>query len=342
MSRIIDPNNVKPVGKVNDIQGTLRIDGYLTTFSQMFRQSRTNFISNYAATNISVENESDKYATYPRGYFWRDEAEVRPLGGRPVQVGYKVEPGQYMAEEWALEHTIDDRQRRNTRDPIKLDENGIALLETKQLIRQDRQWVSKFFKPGVWAHDITGGGAGGQFLPFNDPASTPIATIDEQKDLMNSSTGMMPNTLVLGANVKRALRSNPDITDRIKYTERGVADNDTLASLFEVDRVVVARAVYNAADEGLEDDFQYITDPNSMWLGYIDPDGGLDSVTAIARFAWTGLIPGAGNDIGGVVNRGRDDRAYSDWIHNRNAYDMQVVSPDLGIFFQGASEVISN
>jgi hypothetical protein len=36
------------------------------------------------------------------------------------------------------------------------------------------------------------------------------------------------------------------------------------------------------------------------------------------------------------VYRGRDDRAYSDWFHVRTAYDMRVVSPDLGVFFYTA------
>lgn len=330
----MDPNNFRKAAKVSDVpQANLRIDGYLTGFSLAWRQEQAVFVGPQAATPIPVRFESAKYVIYPKGYFWRDEAEVRPLGGRPVQVRYKVENDTYLTEEWALEHTIDDRERANADSMFDLDETGVMLLEGKQLIREDRQWTSKFFKSGVWAHDIVGGN---DFTPFNDAASEPITLVDTYKTTMAQATGKMPNTLVLGANVGPALRSNPDITDRIKYTQTGVANLAMLAALFEVDRVVIARSVYNTAAEGEDDDIEFIADPNAMWLGYIEPTPRMNAPTAIARFAWTGLLPGA-NKAGGVINRGRDERASSDWIQSHNAYDYRLVSADLGIFFSNAN-----
>jgi hypothetical protein len=105
--------------------------------------------------------------------------------------------------------------------------------------------------------------------------------------------------------------------------------------------VLVARAVYNAANEGAADDIDFIVDPNGMWMGYIEPSPRMDAPTAIARFGWTGLHPGA-NTAGGVILRGRDDRASSDWIQSRNAYDYKLVSPDLGMFFSNATTSQSN
>lgn len=330
----IDPQNVRQARKVNDIQGELRVDQYLTNFSLSWRQDQSTFVAAQAATPIPVMNESDKYAIYPAGYFWRDEAEVRALGGRPVQVGYKVENGQYLAEEWAIEHTIDDRQRRNAASPFDLDETGVELLEGKQMIREERIWVQKFLQPDVWTFDQVGGT---DFTPFNDAASEPISVVDDYKIRMQRATGKRPNTLVLGAQVHAALRSNPDIVDRIKYTQRGIASLDVLAAVFEVDRVVVAGAVYNAAQEGAADDFEFIADENAMLLAFVERGPRMNAPTAIARFGWTGLIPGATNQFGGVITRGRDDRAYSDWIHSRNAYDYKLVSADLGIFFRNAN-----
>lgn len=333
-----DPNNVRAVGKVSDMQGEQRADAYLTNFSVMYRQEQSHFVAGACATNIPVLNESDKYAIYPRGYFWRDEAQVRPLGGRPVQVGYKVENANYLCEEWALEHTIDDRQRRNSALPFNVDQSGVTLLESKMMIREDRIWAEKFWGTGIWTHDFQGGQ---HFTPFNDAAGTPIETIDEYKTAMLQSTGKMPNTMVLGANVLTALRSNADIRDVIKYTERGVPTMATLASLFEVDTVKVARAVYNAANEGGTDDFEFIVDPNAMWLGYVEPSPMPDAPTAIARFGWTGLLAGA-TEQGGVITRGRDSRASSDWIQTHSAFDYKLVSADLGIFLEYANSPDSN
>ena len=337
---------VRPAQKVSDIQNGYQIDNWLTDYSVGWSQDQSNFISAASSTNIPVTKESAKFPVFPRGYFWRDEARVRPLGGRPAQVGYKIGQDTYLAEEWALETTVDDRERQNVDFFVNPDQIGVELLQQKMLIREDRIWASKFFQPGVWSVEEIGGT---DFTPFNDAASDPIGVVDRLKDEMALQTGKMPNTLILGVNVKRALRTNADIVDRVKYTQRGIADDALLAALFEVDTVKVARAVYNAADEiadpndpdgGL--DMQWITDPNAMWLGHVAPTGGLKTPTAVARFAWTGLIPGATAQNGGVITRGRDGRAYTDWIHSRMAFDLKQVSADLGIYIQDANIPVSN
>lgn len=328
----------KDLAKVNDLNGTLHIDQYLTDYSESYQQDSANFVAAAASSLIPVQMESNKYVVYPRGYFWRDEAQIRPLGGRPVQVAYKVDSGQYLAEEWALEHTIDDRQRRNTDAPIRLDENATKLLTGKQMIRADRLWAQNFFVTGAWDMEAHGGT---DFMPFNDVASTPLSVIDDYRENIAAATGMMPNTLVLGSGVKKALRNNADILDRIKYTQRGSITNEILAALFEVEKVVVARSVYNSAAEGAEDNINFIVDPNAMLLAYIDPNPGLDSPTAIANFAWNALVGGA-NDFGGVIERGRDDRAHSDYFQSRQAFDLKQVSQDLAVFFQNAVIPVSN
>jgi hypothetical protein len=335
-----DPNNVRPAAKVNDVNTAgMRTDQYLTNFSLAWRQDADQFVAPKASTPVPVVNESDKYAIFVRGAFWRDEAEVRALGGRPVQVGYGVDAGTYSAEEWALEHTIDDRQRRNAVRPFDLDESGTALLEGKQMIRQDRIWATSFFKPGVWAFDFDAGDAGSGVAPFDDLAVDPVATVNSLRRVVSRGSGFKANTVVLGADVIDMLTTHPQMIERVKYTQLGVVTEQLLAQLFRVQNVLVAESMYNAANEvgpgvANNDDFQYIVNSTGMWIGYIEPQPRAGAPTAIARFGWTGLIPGAMNNLGGVITRGRDERAYSDWIHSRNAFDMRIIAPDLGVFIE--------
>lgn len=324
----------------SNIEGRLHVDRYLTNFSLGWVQDQRNFVAQRAASIIPVQKQTDIYIHYLRGYFWRDEAQPRPLGGRPQQVGYKFEDQTYSCTEYALEHIVDDRQRTNADDPIRLEENATTLLTQKQLIKQDRVWANKFFKTGVWSNEYQGVTANAndvdEFLFFDDAQSTPIEVIDRAKDDIAEKTGFMPNTLVLGSRVKRTLRSHVDIADRIKYTQTGVADDDILATLFEVDNVITARSVFNEAGEGDDDDLKFIVPDDSMLLAFIEPNPGLDSPTAIANFAWTGLIAGETNAIGGVMERGRDDRAHSDYFQNRMAWDLRKVADDLAVFFHQA------
>lgn len=319
-----------------NVDGPLYVDRFLTNFSVNYVQEQSAFLAQRASTVIPVLKQSAKFVVYDRGEFWRDDVQPRPLGGRPVQVSYSIGDDRYDAEEYALETTVDDRQRANQESPINLDQNASRLLTQKHMIRQDRHWAQNLFTAGKWTTQVDGVGSSpgaGQFLQFNDSGSNPILVLDEYIDTMAQATGFKPNTLVLGAKVKRVLRQHPDLIDRIKHTQIGVLDEDILATMFGVKNLITARAVYNSAAEGAANSFQFIADPTSMWLGYIEQTPSLDAPTAIATFAWTGLIPGVTNALGGVMERGRDSRAHSDYFQMRMAWDTKKVADDLGMFF---------
>ena len=329
------------------ISGDTNPDAYLTNYSFQLMQDDGVFIAGAASSRIPVTQEAGKFNVYPPGYFWRDEAEVRPLGGRPAQVGYGILEDTYVAEEWALEHVIDDRTRQNSRIQGRLDENATRLLTSKQMIRADRIWATSFFKTGVWGMTVSGVAsnptAGISFLSWSDDASSPLSDIEDWKEMIRSATGMEPNTLVLGSNVRKRLKNHPEFVDRIKYTSSAAITNAVMAALFEVDNLRVARSMYNAAGEKLNPtaddlakDIRYIVNPNAAWLGFIEPNPTIDSPTAIATFAWDSLVPGQTNDFGGVISRGRDGRAYSDYFHSRQAFGMKKISDDLAVFIDGA------
>lgn len=332
-----------------DAQNIGNPDSYLTNYSYGVMMDASTFIAGAASSRIPVMQESGKYNVYPPGYFWRDEAEVRPLGGRPVQVGLSVTSGTYNAEEWALEFMVDDRTRANARQGVALDENATRLLTGKQMIRADRIWADKFFKTGVWAMEVEGkasGLLGDDFLWWSDATSSPLTDIENWREQIRAATGMEPNVMVLGTKVATRLKNHPEFIERLKYTTSAAITTQVLAAMFEVDEVRIARSMYNAAAEVMPDDaaglamggrdLQYIVDARSAWLGYIDKSPALNAPTAIANFAWVGLIPGQTNDFGGVITRGRDNRAYSDWFHNRQAFGLQKVSDDLAVFIKNA------
>lgn len=320
----------------NPTPGQLHIDTYLTNLSVSYAQSQENFIASKVFPTVPVNHQSDKYAVYPKGAFLRDEYKPRPLGGRPNQTGYVITSGQYFAEEWGLEHKIDDRVRANADQPLDPDRAGMRMLTSQGLIRQDRMWATSYFKTGVWGTDWTGvasAPSASQFLQFDQAGADPIGFFDQQAELFGSATGMQPNTIVLGPKVYRVLKNLASITDRIKYTQRGIVTTDILAELFDVKQVLVARSVYNSAAEGQADAINYIVDGKSALMVYAAPAPGLDTPSAGYTFAWTGLIPGATNAMGGVIERGREELAHSDVLQGRMAFDTEIVARDLGEFF---------
>lgn len=83
--------------------------------------------------------------------------------------------------------------------------------------------------------------------------SDPIGVIETGKDAIRQKTGKRPNTMVLGASCLPSLRFHPQLTDKIKYTEKGIVRLESLRDLFEVDNIYVGEAIYANDADGFVD-----------------------------------------------------------------------------------------
>ena len=126
------------------------------------------------------------------------------------------------------------------------------------------------------------------------------------------------------------------MVDRIKYTSPAYAGKITpqlLAEAFDVDKVLVSKAVYNSAQEGATDSFSFVVGNNAL-LCYAAPSPGLMVPSAGYIFPWQGL---AGNAEGVRISS-----IPMPWLGQGTerteaemAFDMQAVGLDLGVFFSG-------
>lgn len=317
--------------------GQLHIDRYLTNLSIEFQQAAENFIAPQVFPIVEVDKQSDKYVKFDRDSFWRDNFPERPLGGAADVDTYTISDDTYFCVERALAHKYDDRQAANADEPIELARMAVQLLTTRAMVNMDRRFVSKYFTDDVWATELEGKTSSpstGEFLKFTESGSDPMRVIDDAKTAIHSTTALMPNRMIVSEDVHRVVRNHPAILDRIKYTQRGTLSNDLLASLFEVDRYIVARSIYNDAKEGADADLKYIAPGGKILLTYAAPAPGLYQPSAGYVFSWRGLLGDQTSPMGTVVQRGRDDMAHSDHYEIRVANDMKVVSDELGAYLK--------
>jgi hypothetical protein len=316
----------------------LHVDTFLTNLAVAWAQDQRVFVADKVFPTVSVQKQSDLYAIYQKGYFYRDEMRVRPLGGRPQQAGYGVTNGTYRCVEYALEHKVDDRVRANADQPLDPDRAAMRLLTGQAMIRRDRDWASKYFTTGVWGTDLTGVASApstNQFLQFDQSGSDPIGLVQKKVDDLLSATGYAGNKLVIGRDAWRVIRNHADVKDRIKYTQRGIVTEDVFASLVGVDEVIVPGSVYNSSHEGQSDSIDFIVGRKAMLLVYAAAAPSVEEPSAGYTFAWTGLVPGA-NSLGGVIERGREELAHSDVFQCRQAFDTEIVASELGAYFSAA------
>jgi len=316
----------------------MHTDKFLTNMSVAFYQEATQFVAGRVFPIIGVQKQSDLYPVFPKGFFWRNEMGIRPLGGEAKRIGYEVTTDSYRCEEYAIAHTIDDRVRANTDDPLNPDRSAGRLLTQQALVALEQNWVTNFFGTSIWGLDRAGDPTptGDQFLHFDDTSSDPIGLIRGDSDLIMSTTGYQPNVLIMGRSVFRYLIvTHADVIDRIRYVQPGMADAQILASLMNVGQIMVPGSVAESAVEGATSSIGFIHDNNSMLLVYSAMNPGIETPSGGYTFAWTGLLPGEMNAIGGVVQRSRLDQAFSDYFVLRQAYDQKVVASELGIFYSG-------
>jgi hypothetical protein len=321
----------------------LHIDHYLTDMAIAWSQDQTNFVAGRVFPTIPVAKASDNYVIYDKGYFFRDEMAVRPLGGRPKKVGFETSKGRYFIEEEALETAVDDRERENADQPLDPDVSSQMLLTTQALIHRDRLWAESYFKTGVWTINWTGAEKAAakakeeeekfEFLQFDQTGSEPVEFFDQRRIDIGSKTGYPPNKIVLGADTYRVLKNHPAILERIKYTQKGIVTLDILAELFDVDEVLVPLGVINTAGEGVANEVNYIVGRKAALLVYAAPAPTIQAPSGGYSFAWTGLLPGVANAFGGVIERGREELAHTDVFQVRTAFTQGITAPDLGEFF---------
>jgi len=303
----------------------VHVDAILTNISVAYIQDQASYIANRVFPLIPVEKQSDKYFTYNKGDWFRDEAQLRAPATESAGSGYTLATSTYSTQVYAFHKDVDDQVRANADTPLNPDRDATQFITQRMLMRQEVQWTSDFFTSGVWATDVTP-----STLWSNYASSDPIGDVETGKATMLNSTGFLPNTMVVGYEVFRQLRHHPDIVDRVKYTSAENVTEDILARFFGVDRILVARAIRNTGAEGAANSFSNIAGKNAA-LYYVAPTPGILTPSAGYTFAWRGVSDGMGANIG--ITRFRMPELRADRIEAQMAWDNKVIGSDLGYFF---------
>lgn len=328
----------------NPTQADLHVNAPLTNVSIAYMMDAREFIADKVFPRVPVQKQSDLYWKYSKSDWRRTDVQKRAPGTESPGVGWKVDTDSYFAQVYAVHKDIDDQVRANADSNWSLDKDSTKFVTNQLLLKRDLDWNNTYFKTGVWGTDYTGVSAspsGNQFLQWNDAASDPIVQMAELQTDFVLQAGRKANTLVLGAETITALKNHPDIIDRIKYTQKGVVTQDLLASLFDVDKILVSYASYTDVGERNDADVQdaaatysFMSNSKGALLCYTPSAPSLMTPAAGYIFTWNGYL--AGNSYGIRMSNFRMEHIRSDRIEGEMTYDMKVVSPDMGLFMASA------
>lgn len=325
----------------NPTQGDVHVNAPLTNISVAYIQDAANFIADRVFPNIPVLKQSDRYYTYSRADFNRDEMEERAPGTESAGNGYDVDnTPTYFAPAFAFHKDVADQIRANSDAVLSPDRDATIYVTQKALIKRERTFAVKYFKPGIWAFGAIGVdvvAADNEFLQWDDAGSTPIEDIRTAKRRVQEATGFQPNIGVVGKAVYDVLIDHPDIVDRVKFIGTpgapAVVNKAALAALFELDEILVMQAVVNTAAKGAAEASSFIGGDHFL-LAYRTNTPGIMVPSAGYTFSWNGWMGATG--MGHRIKRFRMENLESDRIEVQMAYDQKVIGSDLGYFFENA------
>jgi len=281
--------------------GQVHVNRPLTNISIAYIQDASFFVSTRGPI-IPSDKKSNVYFTYTQNDWMRDEAKPRGPAEESAGGGYNVDPsGSFNCQVYAFHKDVDEQVRMNTDDPLDGKRDAIKFVTRKLLIRQERQFMTDIMAASIWTGSSTGTDLTAA-PTWDDPTSTPIEDVQVEQASILSKTGFLPNKLYLSFQAYQKLIRHPDVIDLIKYGESSqgnpaVANEATLAKVFNVDEVIVSKGVYATNAENATAAYSLMASKNAMLL-YVTDSPGLYSPTSFYTFMWTGVSYGLGNTIG--------------------------------------------
>lgn len=313
----------------------------LTNISIAYIQRAQDFIADKLFPIVPTMKQSDRYFLYTKDYWFRTGAAQRAPATESAGGGFHVDnTPTYFANVLAWHMDVDDQTRANADQPIDLDRDATLFVTQNLLLKREVDFSVRYFATSVW-QGYKPAGTAIDFAPNVNGAgywdatnSNPMKDIDTLKQGVKSQTGFLPNALTVADNVFFALRNNPAVLDRIKYTQRGIVSEELLAALFGVEKFLVSSAVLNSAHEAVNGsnpaggNFGFLVS-NKFLLVYANPAPSILQPSAGYIFSWQGLF-GAGAQ-GNRIKTFRMEQLEADRIEGEMAYDMKLVAADLGV-----------
>lgn len=306
----------------------VHIDGLLSNLSIRLMQSMEGFIFNKVFPIVPVEIQSNKYIVYDQDDWNTDEAQVRKDATETAGSGYDLSLDNYLCEVFGFHKDIGAQLRMNADNQFNLDREAVEFVTRKIMLKQEKEWVDKFMASGVWGETLVGVT---DFEQISEPTSAPIKMFKGEMLAMQETTGIKPNTLVLGPKVAADLSEHPDFIDRVKYSSKDAVNNAIMANLIGIDRILVAESVI-ATGKGATKTTSFNAGRNAL-LCYAAPNPGLLTPSAGYTFSWNYAGVGSAN-----IKKWYIDELDAIRVEGQAAFDYKTTATSLGKLFTLVTE----
>jgi hypothetical protein len=238
-------------------------------------------------------------------------------------VSYNISTDSFICVEKAAAKQVTDEEVRNADAPLDPARVATEYVTDKLLMAKEVEVLGVVFGTG-WSSSAT------PSTLWDVDTSNPLGDIETGLNSIEKSIGRPVSVAALGRGLWRHVKQHPDIIDHLKGA--GTTQNPAIvtlaafASLIEVPKVLIARAIKNSGAEGATASYDYIAGLH-MWLGFVAPAPALATPSAGYVFTWERR----------KVNRYREDIKHTDIVECLESWDTKVTASDAGYLIKSAA-----
>ena len=233
---------------------------------------------------IKVAKRSDKYYVYSKDDLHRIYADAIGPTAYANEVDYDLSTDNYSVEDHALEGWVSQAAIDNQDQPLDLMRDKTEFIARWLNLAQEARTAAVVFNSASYptANKVTLSGTSQWGGSADDPINDVLAAVE--------GCFVRANTLVFGADTWLKFRALPEILDAVKSSSRyqgspgGLATQSEVASLFEIDNLLIGRARYNTAKKGQTGAYSRVWGKHCSAL-YVEPSPTTLSITFGATFS---------------------------------------------------------
>jgi len=253
----------------------------------------TGLIADSVFAIMKVLHENDTYYKWDKGQAFRLErsdgfGSLRPDKSRPKMLNFGATLDSYIAEEFALETGISDRERANQDSSLMLEMAKTRRLQDLVLLDLEIRIANICINTANNSGSVTNSGTSqwnnASFASqTNGQHSVIKAQIETGKESVRFATGgLLPNVIVLPREVASVMYNDVGLADLVKYNSNNpqgslLGDDFLPPSLWGM-KVLIPSAIANNTVEGEVYSGTSVWGKN-VWMGYVNPNPGLDALT---------------------------------------------------------------
>ena len=303
----------------------VHIDAALTNVSVAFKNE--DYIADMIAPPVPVRKQSDRYYIYDtEREGLRQTNDYRAPGTEANEVNFALSSDSYFCEDHALTSAVPDEERENADPILQPDIDRTEFLADRILLNREISLEHTLVTASGMGETIVDAGERWENVDFD-----PLPGIQGARLAVFAACQRRANTVVIPYSAFEVLRNHPKVVERIKYTTTGVLNEELLAQVLGVERVLVSRSFKNTAAKGQTASVTPVWGNNAYVL-HVPARAAARQIALAYSFVWNGA---AGSVNGTVVEKWREPSRKADMVRVQKYYDHKIVAAGAGYRLMG-------